>query len=108
MMDPIIREILKAEEKANAEISEASIKAEQMKDTIKVPQDELFDKKIATCKEEAKIIRESAKQTASEESKKIMEECENELPELESRARKHMHKAVETIVKDIFHGDVKN
>lgn len=43
-MDPIIREILKMEEKANEKISEASIKAEQMKDTIKVPQDELFDK----------------------------------------------------------------
>ena len=55
MMDPIIREILKMEEKANEKISAASIKAEQMKDTIKVPQDELFDKKIATCKEEPKI-----------------------------------------------------
>jgi vacuolar-type H+-ATPase subunit H len=92
MMDQIIKEILKAEEKANEGISEASMKAEQMKDTIEVPQDELFDKKIATCKEEAKIIRESAKQNASEESKKIMEECENELAVLESQARKHMRK----------------
>lgn len=106
MMDQIITEILKAEEKANEGISEASIKADQMKDAIEVPQDELFDKKITNCKEEAKKIRESAKQTASEESKKIMEECENELPALESKARKHMRKAVEKIVEEIFHGDV--
>ena len=106
-MDQIIKEILEAEEKANEGISEASMKAEQMKDTIKVPQDELYDKKIEACKEEAKTIRESAKQTALEESKKIMEECENELAILESRAMKHMHKAVEAIMKKILYGVVK-
>lgn len=107
MMDQIIKEILKAEEKANEGISDASMKAERMKDTIEVPQDELYDKKIGVCKEEAKTIRESAKQTALEESKKIMEECEDELVALESQARKHMRKAVETIVKGILNGDVK-
>jgi vacuolar-type H+-ATPase subunit H len=106
MMDQIIKAILEAEEKANVGISEASMKAERMKDTIKVPKDELYDNKLAGCKEEAKKIRESAKKTASDESKKIMEECENELAELESHARKHMHKAVETIVKRILYGDV--
>lgn len=106
-MDQIIKEILEAEEKANEGISEASMKAERMKDTIKVPQDELHDKKIAACKEEAKTIRESAKKTASDELKKIMEECEDELADLESQAREHMSKAVETIVKGILHGDVK-
>ena len=106
-MDQIIEEILRAEEKADKEISDASIKAEQMKDAIQVPQDELFDKKIAACKEEAKKIRESAKQKASEESKKIMEECENELAELESRAGKNMRNAVETIVEEMLRGDFK-
>ncbi len=106
MMDQIIKKILEAEEKANEGISEASIQAEQMKDTIKVPQDELYDKKIDACKEEAKTIRESAKQTASDESKKIMEKCEEELAALESQATKQMPKAVETIMKEILYGDV--
>ncbi|WP_455369470.1 hypothetical protein [[Eubacterium] cellulosolvens] len=106
-MDPIIKEILKAEEKANEEISEASIKAEQMKETIQIPEDELFDKKIASCKEEAKKIRESAKQKASNESNKIMETCEAELAKVESLAGKNMRSAVEMILKDVLSGDGK-
>lgn len=108
MTDEIITAILKAEEQAAREISEASTQADQIRESANASQDDIFDSMVASCKKEAEASRESARQKALERSKKIMDECENEVAKLRAIDEKTLMKAAELALSEILSGGTKS
>ena len=107
MVDEIIAAILKAEEQARREISEATIEADRIKEDSGTSYDDIFNKIVDSCKKEAEQSRQQAKQRASERVKRIMSECESEVAKLRALDQKTLMRAVEMVLKEVVSGGAK-
>jgi len=107
MVDVIIAAILKAEEQASREISEAAVEADKIREESGGSHDDIFNKIVDSCKKEAEQSRQQAKQRAAERVKKIMSECDSEVAKLRALDQKTLMKAVEMVLKEVTSGGAK-